>query len=195
MTGVEGRRDFLRAAAAAGVAWAAADLLSVDAALAWASRQASSAGDPIGFGVLTRAEAATLDAAAARIIPSVDGRPGAHEAGVVHFIDKALGTFNASQKGAYRRGVRELDRRAGRIARGGATFASLSVTQQDEVLRAMEKTPFFQMLRVDTIFGMFALPSWGGNRNHAGWQMIGLSHQPVYQPPFGYYDADANTPR
>ena len=34
---------------------------------------------------------------------SVDGRPGAHEAGVVFFIDKALATFNAGQKKNVRR--------------------------------------------------------------------------------------------
>ncbi len=48
------------------------------------------------------------------------------------------------------------------------------------------------MLRLDTIVGTFALPAYGGNRDHLGWHMLGLTHQPVYQPPFGYYDADVN---
>ena len=55
-----------------------------------------------------------------------------------------------------------------------------------------EKTPFFQTVRFDTIVGTFALPSWGGNRDYAGWHMLGLEHQPRFQAPFGEYDADAN---
>jgi gluconate 2-dehydrogenase gamma chain len=185
MTDLVGRRAFLRAAAAAGAAWATADIFSIEAALAAAAAQTAA------FKVLTPAQATTLDAAASRILPSVDGRPGAHEAGAVFFIDQSLATFNARQKSAYVKGLRDLDRRAARLV-SGATFAGLPAAQQDDVLRAIEKRPFFQMLRIDTIFGTFALPSWGGNRDHAGWQMLGMSHQPVYQPPFGYYDADVN---
>ena len=36
--------------------------------------------------------------------------------------------------------------------------------------------------------GMFALPEYGGNRDHKGWELIGFEHQHVWQPPFGYYD-------
>jgi len=185
MTDLVGRRAFLKAAAAAGAAWATADLMSIEAALAAAAAQTAD------FKALTPAQAKTLDAAASRILPSVDGRPGAHEAGAVYFIDQSLATFNARQKTAYTKGISDLDRRAARLVRG-ATFAALPAVQQDGVLKAIEKSPFFRMLRVDTIFGTFALPSWGGNRDHAGWQMLGMSHQPVYQPPFGYYDADEN---
>ena len=194
MTDLHARRAFLRAAAAAGAAWATADLLGVERALAWAARQAATAtsSDAIdGLKVLTGAQARTIDAAAARIIPAVDGRPGAHEAGVVYFIDRSLATFNTRQRASYSRGVRELDRRAGRVAKGTRSFADLQPNQQDELLRAVEKTAFFRMLRFDTIAGTFALPQYDGNRNHAGWQLIGLSHQPAYQAPFGYYDAEA----
>ena len=163
-----------------------ADLVSIEAALASAAQQTA------GFKALTSAQATTLDAAVSRILPSVDGRPGAHEAGAVYFIDQSLATFNSRQKAPYVRGLRDLDQRAGRLVKS-ATFAALPSARQDEVLKAIEQTPFFQMLRVDTIFGTFALPVWGGNRNHAGWQLLGLTHQPAYQPPFGYYDADANT--
>jgi len=48
------------------------------------------------------------------------------------------------------------------------------------------------MLRFDTIVGCLALPIWGGNRDYAGWRLVGLDHQPVFQPPFGYYDREAN---
>jgi gluconate 2-dehydrogenase gamma chain len=196
MIDVLSRRAFLRAAAAAGATWAAADLLSVEDALMWAARQTpATAASPDVAGLLvalTMTQARVVDAAASRIIPSVDGRPGAHEAGVVYFIDRSLATFNARQKRSYAQGVRDLDRRAARLIRDTRTFASLPVTSQDDILRAIEKTPFFEMLRVDTIFGAFALPDWGGNRDHAGWRLLGLTHQPAYQPPFGHYDADLN---
>jgi hypothetical protein len=39
MSNQQDRRAFLRAASAAGVAWAAGDLLQVEAALAWAAQQ------------------------------------------------------------------------------------------------------------------------------------------------------------
>src|SRR5262245_59614260 len=105
------RRAFLRAAAAAGAAWSAADLLSVEDALAWSAGQAAARGGG-GFTALSAAEAETIDALSSRIIPSVDKRPGAHEAGVVFFVDKALATFNAGQKKMYADGLADLNRRA-----------------------------------------------------------------------------------
>ncbi len=75
---------------------------------------------------------------------------------------------------------------------GGASFAALTPAQQDELLREIEQTPFFQAVRFDTLVGTFALPSWGGNRDFAGWRLLGVEHQPFFQAPFGYYDANAN---
>ena len=100
MTDLHDRRAFLRAAAAAGVAWAAADLLQVEDALAWAAQSAGSTG-AAGTTVLTTEQADTIDAVTSRILPAVDGRPGAHEAGAVYFIDRALSTFNADQRKLY----------------------------------------------------------------------------------------------
>jgi len=134
--------------------------------------------------------AEVVDALTSRILPSVDGRPGAREAGVLYFIDRALTTFNAGQKKQYADGIADLNRRAARKQKGSASFAALTPGQQDDVLRAIEKTPFFQAVHFDTICGTFALPTWGGNREHAGWRAIGLTHQPAFQPPFGYYDAE-----
>ncbi len=191
MTDLHTRRAFLRAAAAAGAAWAAVDLLHVEEALAWAAHQASDEGGR-SFAVLTGEQAAALDALASRILPAVDGRPGAHDAGVVYFVDKALATFNTAQKKLYVNGLRDLDRRAARKWKDGQRFATLDAARQDEVLREIEKTPFFQAARLDTIVGTFALPSWGGNRDYAGWHLIGFEHAPAFQPPFGDYDADAN---
>lgn len=190
MNELHNRRAFLRAAMAAGAAWAAADVLQVEDALAWAGQQTAAGGGATS--VLTAAQAQVIEAVTSRIIPSVDGRPGAREAGAVHFIDRALATFNAAQKRAYVEGIVDLNRRAAAKAPGAPGFAALSAPQQDEVLREVEQSPFFQAVRFDTIIGTFALPSYGGNREFVGWHMLGFDHQPRFQAPFGYYDADAN---
>jgi gluconate 2-dehydrogenase gamma chain len=224
MTDLHTRRMFLRAAAAASAAWAAADLAQVEEALAWAAQHP--AHRAVGAAsVLTREQAMVIDAMTSRILPSVDGRPGAHEAGVVAFIDKSLATFNAEQKQLYVDGVQELNRHAaergaaatgaagpgaagdGAAARGaatakgaaatgaggrGASFATLTPAEQDAVLHEIEQTPFFQAVRFNTIVGMFALPTYGGNHDYAGWHMLGFEHQPAFQPPFGFYDAEVN---
>jgi gluconate 2-dehydrogenase gamma chain len=191
MNDLQTRRTFLRAAAAASAAWAAADLVQVEEALAWAAHQTTEPGQGKVV-VLTAEQAAAIDALTSRIVPSTDGRPGAHEAGVVYFIDKSLATFNAAQKKLYADGVKDLNQRAARKWKGTAGFATLSVAQQDELLHDIERTPFFQTARFDTIVGTFALPTFGGNRDYVGWHMLGFDHQPRFQPPFGFYDADVN---
>jgi len=192
MTDVHSRRTFLRAAAAAGAAWATADLALVEDALASAARQTASGG---AFVVLTSEQAAVVDAVASRILPSVDGRPGAHEAGAVYFIDRALSTFNQKQARLYADGVRDLNRRAQRERPPASGFAALPADRQDGLLKTIEKSPFFSAIRFDTIVGTFGSAVWGGNRDMAGWQLIGFEHRPAFQPPFGYYDTDANQPK
>jgi gluconate 2-dehydrogenase gamma chain len=224
MTDLHTRRMFLRAAAAASAAWAAADLVQVEEALAWAAQHPAHRAVEAA-GVLRKDEAAVIDAMTSRILPSVDGRPGAHEAGVVAFIDRSLATFNAGQKQLYVDGLQELNRRAaerraaatgaagpgaardgaagdGAVARGAAasgaagpgatSFATLTPAEQDAVLHEIEQTPFFQTVRFHTIVGTFAVPTYGGNRDYAGWHMLGFEHQPAFQPPFGFYDAEVN---
>jgi gluconate 2-dehydrogenase gamma chain len=183
------RRTFLRAAAA-GITWAAADVVQIREALAWAGRQVETGGAK-GLSILNAAQAEVIDAVASRILPSVDGRPGAHEAGVIYFIDRALATFNADLKKLYADGISNLNRRAARRWKA-ASFAALTAARQDELLHAIEKTTFFKTVRLDTIVGTFALNTWGGNRDYLGWHLLGFEHQPRFQPPFGYYDAAAN---
>jgi gluconate 2-dehydrogenase gamma chain len=191
MGDVQNRRAFLRAAAAAGAAWATVDIAQVEDALAWAAQQApgSNASEPRA---MTPEQAQVIEAVASRILPSVDGRPGAREAGVIHFIDRSLSTFNAAQKSLYAEGVKDLNRRAAGKRSGTQNFAALAAPQQDELLRAIEKTPFFLAVRLDTIAGMFALPSWGGNRDFMGWHLLGMTHQARFDPPFGFYDEAVN---
>jgi gluconate 2-dehydrogenase gamma chain len=191
MIDLQHRRTFLRAAMAAGAAWAAADLGQVEEALAWAAEQAHApTARTAQAGAFTKPQADVVEAMTARILPAVDGRPGAREAGAIHFIDRALATFNAAQKPLYVEGVADLNRRAAATT-NGASFAALTAGQQDTLLREIEQTPFFQTVRFDTLIGTFALPTWGGNRDFAGWRLLGVEHQPFFQAPFGYYDANA----
>ena len=193
MGNLHNRRMFLRAAAAAGAAWATEDLAHVEDALAWAAREASStAHKKLAFSALTPDQGQVIIAMASRILPSADQRPGAREAGVVYFIDRSLSTFNAVQKTVYTEGVKDLNSRAARRWKGTPNFPALSATQQDDLLREIEHTPFFEAVRFDTIVGMFALPTWGGNRDYAGWHMLGVEHHARFEPPFGYYDAEVN---
>jgi gluconate 2-dehydrogenase gamma chain len=191
VTDFHARRAFLKAAVAAGAAWATADLLEIEEALAFASQQAS-ANVGVQTRTLTPAEMEVLSALTSRILPAVDGRPGAAEAGAVYFIDRALGTFNAAQRPLYTEGIADLNLRAQAKVPGAASFAALPAARQNEVIQDIEPTPFFQAVRLDTIVGTFALPSWGGNRDYMGWHLLGFEHQLSFQAPFGYYDADVN---
>lgn len=184
------RRSFLQAASTAGAVWLLADVVLVRDAIAHAIRQRTLP-PPHRFEALTAAQAADLEAVAARIIPS-DDTPGAREAGVIHFIDRALATFNAGQKPVFDEGLADLNRRTRQKWRDIPSFAALDVARQDELLRSVEQTPFFQGVRFAVLSGMFADPSYGGNRDYAGWTLLGHVHQPAFQPPFGWYDAQEN---
>ena len=61
-----------------------------------------------------------------------------------------------------------------------------------QVLEAIEKTSFFELLRLHTIMGFLASPGYGGNYNQVGWKLIGFEDKHVFSPPFGYYDAEYN---
>jgi gluconate 2-dehydrogenase gamma chain len=141
------------------------------------------------FWFLTPSEAADVEAIAAQIVPT-DDTPGAREAGVVHFIDRALASFWSqlardyrAQLGVFRSAVPERHPSA-------ASFAALTSDQQIAHLRQYDRTPFFNTTRVLTLLGMFSLPAYGGNREGIGWKLIGFENAHIFQPPFGYYDRD-----
>ena len=182
------RRAFL-AAAGAGAAWLAADPELVRAALVHA-RNVVAAPPPYRFQALTPAQAADLEAFAMQIIPS-DGSPGAKEAGVIHFMDKALATFAADRKGPTLAGLADLNKRAKTKWPGTTSFAALTPARQDELLKSIERSEFFGETRDAVVVGMFANPSYGGNQNQVGWKLLGFQAHGLYQPPFGYYDAEA----
>ncbi len=130
-----------------------------------------------------------MEAIAAQVIPSGE-TPGAREAGVVYFIDRALTTFDKDKQDDYHRGLASLAEKRLAMFPGSKSFASLSAADQIALLRAIETTPFFDLVRVHTVTGFFANPSYGGNRGLAGWKLIGFEDTFQFTPPFGYYDAN-----
>ncbi len=181
------RRGFLgRAGSLASAAWMSTTLPAVLATSAHA-REAHRSN--AAFEVLTEEEAAMLDAFSSRIIPSGDGLPGAHEAGVVHFMDRAFETFMAPALSEVRTGIIAFENDVSTVHPDAPSFASLSTEKQIELMSMHEETPLFGTLRFLTIAGTFADPSYGGNRDKSGWTLIGFEDRHVWQPPFGYYDA------
>ncbi|MBM4183975.1 MAG: gluconate 2-dehydrogenase subunit 3 family protein [Gemmatimonadetes bacterium] len=142
----------------------------------------------IGFAFFTPEQAAEVEAVAAQIIPT-DETPGAREARVVRFIDRALVTFEKGRQPDYTRGIEELTAETRRRFPSRSRFSELTFDQQIELLTAIETTPFFNLVRTHTITGFFASPVHGGNYGKVGWALIGFDDALQFEPPFGYYDA------
>jgi gluconate 2-dehydrogenase gamma chain len=130
---------------------------------------------------LSVAQASLLAAVVSRLIPADDLGPSAAEAGVVGYIDQAireeadrgatfLGNLNAVQTYA--------------LDSAGEDFVALAADKQDTILKAVESGEatgfvpnsflFFLNLRNYTLQGMFGDPYYGGNRDFAGWKLIGF---------------------
>lgn len=156
------------------------------AALAACARDDARAASP--FKNLTPAEARTMRAFAAQILPADGDLPSAEEAGALYFVDRALvAPQMAGEAKNVRAGLADLDTRA--RGAGGADFAALSPASQIAVMKAVEKTPFFGTARMLVVAGTFADPSYGGNRDMAGARIAGIEHAASFHAPFGWYDA------
>jgi gluconate 2-dehydrogenase gamma chain len=151
-----------------------------------AAQESKSLKIPLRF--FTEQEALIVAAATARIVPSDETGPGAREAGVVIYIDRQLAgpwgrdahrythePFDdsaaaefgyqgaASPQRIYREGLKQL-----------AGFDRLPSSEQDAKLIQIEPSRFFDLLRRNTIEGMFCDPLHGGNVDMVGWQLIGF---------------------
>lgn len=83
----------------------------------------------------------------------------------------------------YRLGIRAVDDHCGRTF-DGKSFAQLGAADQDKVLHGLESgeieitgvpaKEFFSMLWQNTGEGFFADPIYGGNRDFAGWKLVGF---------------------
>src|SRR5262249_47060172 len=149
----EARRAFLLGAAVGAGAVAGATLVPDALAQTHDARTTgtgtgpahSPAGGP-GLGAFFNSEdAATVAAFTERLMPRAPGKPGARDADI----------------------------------------RDLSAAQQDEVIAALEQgkasefswpsaAAFFNTVRTHTMEGMFADPIYGGNKDFAGWRLVGF---------------------
>jgi len=183
------RRDFVATVGSLGAVWLLADATDRGEAVAHAAHQITQPQPTLA--VFTREQAVEVEAFTSRIIPT-DDTPGAREAGVVYFIDRGLSTWAKDQRPVVMEGLAKLPRDVGAKFRGQTRLSALSPAQQDEVLKSIEQTPFFGLMRFATIAGMFSLPSYGGNRDFAGWRLVGQESALEFKAPFGWYDQPAN---
>lgn len=153
------------------------------------AHQAVQSAEPAGFSYLDKKTAADIEALTSEIVPSGE-TPGAREAGVVYFIDRALATFDRGRQGLYRTGLEQANAQRKSLFPNSQSIAELSSADRIALLHAMEASEFFQLLREHTLCGFLSDPSYGGNRGGVGWQVIGFDNQHVHHPPFGYYDAE-----
>jgi gluconate 2-dehydrogenase gamma chain len=194
----EGRRRFLKSVGVLG----AVSLPAGTATAQTHAQHAPAAAGTKNYMYFTPAEVAFVDAAVARLIPADELGPGAKEAGVTYFIDQQLfggwGTMakmyrqgphpeGTPQQGyqspltpqeIYRAAIREINKLVGK------PFEKLAANEQDELLRnleegklALESVPsrfFFNLLLDNTIEGFFCDPIYGGNRDKAGWKLVGF---------------------
>jgi gluconate 2-dehydrogenase gamma chain len=134
--------------------------------------------------------AAEIEALAEAIIPA-GSLPGARQAGVIWFIDRALAIFEPDKRAVYRAGMSDLETKRASLFPGSVTIAELTPGQRNILLESIEKTDFFRLLRLHTILGFFGHPRHGGNRDLAGFTLLGRENAMHFQPPFGYYDEGA----
>jgi len=148
-----------------------------------------------GLGAFLNAENA--DAVAAfteRLMPGAPGKPGARDANVANYIDLALAGAYSDMQDFYRRGLAALDAYCRKTY--NKPFVGLSAAEQDEVVGALEQgkaseftwpsqQAFFNALRTHTMEGMFADPVYGGNKDFAGWKLVGF---PGAHPAFTVAD-------
>lgn len=139
-------------------------------------------------------EARTVDAIAARIIPGDAADPGAFESGATTYIDRSLGGFLRDMQTFYRRALQRLDDHC--VAAHERRFAELAAPEQDGVLAELEAGgrgregdselrdvtwdddsllwTFFEVVREHILQGTFCDPAYGGNRDLAGWRLLGF---------------------
>ena len=185
--GLWSRREVLGRGTALGIVITipAAGTATIDSALAAAAPKAAAA--------LTADQSAVLRAIVARLIPADANGPSGTDAGAAAYIEKALsGGLAGGLKNLapfYNAGLSAVDAYANSAY--GAAFTALPPDQQDAVLSDVEtgkatgftptSTAFFMAIREHTLQGMFGDPVYGGNKNFAGWDLLGY---PGVKMPF-----------
>jgi len=208
ITELDRRRFLSHGIAALGATWTAAHWPAVVAAAQHAHHIALFPEDQ-KWEFFTPAEAKEVEALASCIIPS-DGTPGAREAGVVYFIDRALLTFAVDDQKTYRKGLPEIQKRVRELFPEASLFSAATPEQQEAVLASLDEAgaknaprrprgtfrpsataqPLFEVLRMHTIAGFLIDPEADrkGNRGGVGWAVIGREPGHSFRPPFSAID-------
>jgi gluconate 2-dehydrogenase gamma chain len=184
------RSELLKRAGAVGAAAAVPAALATDSALA-----ESELAELRQMKALAPGEAATIAAFCERLIPSDETGPGAKEANVIRYIDRALAGDLAMFRGAYTQAVVAINAYA--QSKFGAEFTALTAAQQDQILDDLDRNQVapqdpsverqagasaplflpnaravFEMIRTHAVQGMFGDPMHGGNVNFVGWKLV-----------------------
>ncbi len=141
----------------------------------------------------TDAEFEVMSAVVERIIPK-DQDPGAIEAGVPEYLDRMLVSPELHEsKEILQGGFTALEKRAETAFK--KRFPELEPAQQDQLLDEFRKQPesssrhvFFDLLVVMTLEGFLGDPAYGGNKDRAGWTLVGFdtSMPGGYMPDMKY---------
>jgi Gluconate 2-dehydrogenase subunit 3 len=134
---------------------------------------------------LSSSQLAAVRALLDRLIPA-DDFPGALGAGTESYVIGQLNGDCVAEAPAFLLGLAQLDAEAEARHGSPSTFATLSATQQDELLRALEQNrpatvwpesvsaPDFFNRIVDLAHeGFYADPANGGNNDAISWKMLG----------------------
>lgn len=142
------------------------------------------------FAVLGADEAADIAAIAARILPTTD-TPGANEAGVIYFFDRALAAEMKHALAPLREGLASLNASVSRGHPDTTRFAAVADGAQDALLKDIENGDFFNLTWALTMFGFFGMSQHGGNKDNIAWDLIGFEgNHGAWEYPFGHYDAE-----
>jgi len=155
--------------------WARRTFLKLAAALAGAPGAGQTTLAP-GCKFFTPHQARTVESIAEQIIPS-DDAPGATDAGVLYYIDRALAGDLRRHRSKYVDALRLVDQMS--REKYGKSLVDLARDRQTEVLQALEAgsgagAEFFQLIRLHTMEGFYGHPRYGGNKNYVSWKMLGF---------------------
>lgn len=123
----------------------------------------------------------TLDALAGILLPADDQDPGARETGAMVYIDRAFATpaFVAGAR-TMKTAVSALDWQSDQAY--AKKFVELSVPEQEAVVQAIYQgeadknrfkgRTFLTLMMSMTLEGHLSEPTYGGNKDEAGWKLV-----------------------
>ena len=150
------RRGFLaQTLTGMSAAWISANWPAMVSAATHA-RAASQSASPAKFEFFSPEQAVEVEAISARIIPTTE-TPGAREAGVVFFIDRALVTFAKDNQKLYAEGLPAVQARVRELFPGADKFSVATPEQQDQVLESLDeqssgRRPFLALVGAQSFF-------------------------------------------